>query len=51
MLPNLMILNKDIPKGCIGKHRKSKNEIKRKYKTIFSEIEKNFRGGYNGKNI
>jgi len=43
-LPSLMILNKDIPKGYIGKHKKAEREIRRKYKTIFAEIERDYRG-------
>jgi len=39
-----LILNNDIPVGCIGKHKKAEREVRKKYKTIFSDIERDFRG-------
>ena len=39
----LMIINKDIPFRCIGRHKKAEREIRKKYKTIFAEIERDFR--------
>ena len=37
-LPNLLILNNDVPVGCIGKHKKAEKDIRKKYKPIFAEF-------------
>lgn len=38
-----MILNKDIPKGNIGKHKEAEREIRKKFKAVFAQIEKSYR--------
>lgn len=36
---NIFLLEKDIPKGCVTKHRKATREIQKKYKAIFKEMD------------
>lgn len=41
MYPRFYI-EKDIPSGCKGKHKKAVREIHKKYKDLFKEIEKEY---------